>query len=71
MTSDVRFHADHTNPGVGMMQVTTGESSEILSLWTGNRDPVSKWIRKRGLNRAWCDVVRWVAIKGVFTILLR
>ena len=72
MTSSARFHADHTNLRVRMMQVTTGKSPEILCCWlTGNRDPVSKWIGERSLSRARCDILRRVADKGMFSILLQ
>jgi hypothetical protein len=72
MASSVRLHADHANLRVRMVQVTTGESSEILCHWLArNRDPVSKWIGKRSLSRAWCDMLRRVAKKGMFSILLR
>jgi hypothetical protein len=72
MTSNARFHADRTNLRVRMMQVTTGESSEVLCRWlTRDRDPWGKWIGKCGLSRAWCDVTRRIAHKGMFAILLQ
>jgi hypothetical protein len=51
-----------------MVQIMTDESSEIfcscLRGRVGGRDTMNKWMRKGGLNKAWCDVRRNVA-KGV------
>ena len=37
----------------------------------GDRDLVNKWMRKGGLNRAWCNVPRDVANGVMFLIQLR
>ena len=61
LTRGARFHADHTNLCIGVMQIMTGESSEIFcSCLVGGRDPVG--VRKGGLNqRVWCIILRNVA----------
>jgi hypothetical protein len=53
-TSSARSHADHFNLCIGVVQITTGDSSQVLcscSVWGGH--PMNKRIRKDGLDRAW------------------
>jgi hypothetical protein len=55
------FHGDHTDLCVGVVQITIGESSEIFcSSLVGGRDPVNKWMRKGGMNKA-----RWIVLRNV------
>ena len=57
-TRGARFHADHINLCIGVVKITTGESSEIFrSCLVGNRDPP----RKGGLNWVLCIMLRNVA----------
>jgi hypothetical protein len=64
-THGARFHADHINLCVGVLQITTGELSQVFcSCLGGGRDPVDKRMRKGGLNRVRCIMLRNVA-KGV------
>ena len=50
----------------------TGELSEIfcscLAGRLGGKDPMNKWMRKGGLNKAWCNVWRNIA-KGVMFLI--
>ena len=67
-TRGTRFHADHTYLCIGVMQITNGESSEIFcSSWVGGRNPV----RKGGLNKTWCVMLRNVAEGDRFWIHLQ
>jgi hypothetical protein len=75
-TSGASFHSDHTNLGIGMMQIMTGESSKIFySCLAGRgrgRDPVNKRrMRKVGLDKARCNVRRNVGNGIMFLIYLQ
>jgi hypothetical protein len=74
-TSGTRFHTDHAHLCIGVVQITTGESSEIFcSCWIGGGDPVmNKRMRKGRLNKVRCIILRSVAeAEGVaFWIYLR
>jgi hypothetical protein len=62
LASGARFHADHADPCIRVVQITTGKSSEILcTSLVGSRDPVNKGVRKGVLNRARCIILRSVA----------
>ena len=61
-TSGTHFHADHTYLCIWVVQITTGDSSEIFSpCWIGGRDLVNKRMRKCGLNNVWWIILRSVA----------
>ena len=75
-TSGASFHSDHTNLCIGVVQIMTGESLEIICPClrrVGGRDPMNKRIRKGSLSKAWCKVRsrRNVAKGVVFLIRLR
>lgn len=58
-TGRARFHADHTDLCIGVVQISNGESPEIFcSCLVGGRDPVNKWMRKGRLNRARCIMLK-------------
>ena len=71
-TSGASFHSDHINLCIGMVQIVTGESSEIfyscLGGQGGGRDPMDKRMRKGDLDKAWCIVRKNVA-KGVMLLI--
>jgi hypothetical protein len=74
LASSASFHSDHSNLCIGMVQIMTGEPSEIVCsclrrVW--GRDPMNKRIRKGGLNKAWCKVRRNLTKGVVFLIHLR
>jgi len=51
-TSDPRFHADHANICIGVVQIMTGKSSKVFcSPLVGDRDPVNKRIGTGSMNR--------------------
>ena len=69
-TSGALFRANHANQGTGVVQMTIGQSSEVLGSGViGSRDPVNKW--KGGLRRARCNVLRKIAIGVMFWVHLR
>jgi hypothetical protein len=71
-TGRARFHTDHTNLCLGVVQITTGESSEIFcSCLVGSRDPVNKRMRKGSLNTARCIMLRNVVVWVTLYIDLR
>ena len=46
-TSGTRFHADHANICIGVVQIMTGNSSKVFcSSLVGDRDPVNKRISR-------------------------
>lgn len=53
-----------------MVQIVTNELSKILYSclggWVG--DPMNKWVRKGGLDKAWCNVRKNVT-KGVMLLI--
>lgn len=73
VASDAWFHGDQIDMRVGTVQVANGQSSEILRCWlSGSRDPIGKWIGKRGLSGELWGTLRNVANKrGNPLILLR
>ena len=72
LTTGGCFHADHPNLCIGLVQITTGESSEIFcSCLVGGRDPVNKRVREGSMNKARCIVLRNVAEGVTFYIDLR
>jgi hypothetical protein len=51
-TSGSRFHADHANLCIGVVQITNGQSSKILcSSLVGDRNLVNERIRKGSMDR--------------------
>ena len=71
-TGGARFHSDHTNMCIGVVQIVTGKSSKIFCSYlggrVGGRDPMNERIRKGGLNKVWSNVRRNVA-KGVMSLI--
>ena len=58
-TSCARFHTDHTNLCLGVVQIMTSESSEnFFPCLVGGRNPVNKGTRNGSLNRARCTMLR-------------
>jgi hypothetical protein len=59
-TRSARFHADHFNLRIRVVQITNGESSEIFcSCSIRSRYPVNKKrMSKGGVNRVWRIVLR-------------
>jgi hypothetical protein len=61
-TSSAGFHADHPNLCIRVVQIMTGESSEIFcSSLVGRRDPLNKGTGEGGVNRVRCIILRNVA----------
>jgi hypothetical protein len=71
-TSGALFRGDHTNLCVRVVQITIGQSSEVVgSRLVGGRDPVNKCMGKGGLRRARCNVLRKVAKEVMLVHLQR
>ena len=71
VASDAWFHGDQMDLRVGTVQVANGQSSEILCCWlTGSRDPLGKWIEKRGLSGELWNMLRNMANKRVMPLIL-
>ena len=65
-TSGPRFHADHANLHIGVVQIMTGHSSKYFcSSMVGGRNVVNEWIRKGTVDRRALlrDVVKRVALR--------
>ena len=71
LTGCSRFHTDRTNLCIGVVPITTGESSEILwSGLVGSRHTVNKPVGKGGLRGVWYYILGNVSKEVTFLVHL-